>query len=203
MTTTATPKIVGKALYLELVGNKDEYEEAQLRGMIGWQYGGTKQVLVFPEYQDDTGKVESAVVMTRVITAHSPRAQWDTTYTGRLMPRELNAEDTGHFASYKTYNRAEWDLLTEKEKHDSRQLAIKILLKNAMVDTYNSEPDSEGNRTSIAGQGWVVRDNKPISVEITDQDMDDLHKKQTTPQAVIRRINKVRGTLDKFPAKLV
>ena len=101
------------------------------------------------------------------------------------------------------YSNAEWDALTSREQFEARKRAIAIMLKNVMIDTYYSEPDTEGNRTTLAGQGWIVREGKPIAVEITDQDMTELHSDSKTPQAVIRRINKVRTTLDKFPTKLV
>jgi hypothetical protein len=65
--------------------------------------------------------------------------------------------------------------------------------------TYEGEGDE---RVEVVGQGWVVRDDKPFSVEITDQDIREVYKEWKTPQAVIRRINKVRGTLDKFPESL-
>lgn len=201
-TATATPKIVGNALYLELVGD-NTLPEAQLRTMLGWQHKGTKQVLMFPEYQDDMGKTHSAVIMTRVITENSPRAQWDMTYMARNRPKPQLSDNDSYYANYPEYSNAEWDALTSREQFEARKRAIAIMLKNVMLDTYYSEPDAEGNRTTLAGQGWIVREGKPIAVEITDQDMTELHSDSKTPQAVIRRINKVRTTLDKFPAKLV
>ena len=202
MTTTAVaPKIVSKALYLELVADK-AIPEDDLRQLLGWQHEGTKQVILFPEYQDDTGKVFGAVVMERIISKNTPRSQWDFTFADRLRPKPLDTTVDNHYASYGTYNREEWASLTEREKFDSTKRGLEIVLKNLAISTTWGEADSEGKRESIAKQGWIVRESKPIAVELTDEDMTDLHMKSKTPQAVIRRINKVRETLDKFPTKL-
>jgi hypothetical protein len=203
MTTTAVaPKIVGKALYLEMIGDPNMDEDTR-RKILGWQHNGTKQLIIFPEYQDDTGKVWGAVVMSRVITTTSPRAQWESTYVDRyrVKPTDNSTSDYG-YVSYQSHTKAEWDSLTEREKFDSRKLAMNLLLKNNLISTTYGEPDETGARQTIAKQAWAVRDSKPISVEITDSDMDELHRHTRTPQAVIRRINKVRDTLDKFPEKL-
>jgi hypothetical protein len=202
MTTTAVaPKIVSKALYLELVADTDNYAEDELRSLLGWQHKGTKQIIVFPEYQDDTGKIWGAVVMSRLISEHSPKAQWDFTYTDRLRPKEGSDTDS-YYVDFPNYQNAEWDALTEREKFESRKRALAIVLKNETIGTTYGTPDSEGNRSTIAKQGWTVRDSKPITVELTDEDLNELHLKMKTPQAVIRRINKVRESLDKFPTKL-
>lgn len=202
MTTTAiAPKIVSKALYLELVADTTIPED-DLRQLLGWQHKGTKQVILFPEYQDDTGKVFGAVVMERIISKDSPRSQWDFIYADRLRPKPAEDTTDNHYASFATYNREEWDSLTQREKFDSTKRGLEIALKNLAISTTYGEADSEGKRNTIAKQGWVVRDNKPIAVELTDEDMTDLHMKSKTPQAVIRRINKVRESLDKFPTKL-
>lgn len=201
-TPSATPKIVGKALYLELVGDSTLPED-ELRQLLGWQYKGTKQIIMFPEYQDDTGKVWGAVLMTRLISEHSPKAQWDFTYLDRLRPKPASeVEHNDAYVNYDNYSNADWADLTEREKFDSRKRGLEITLRNQMISTTYAERDSEGNRGSIAKQGWIVREGKPISVELTDEDLNDLHLKSKTPQAVIRRINKVRETLDKFPTKL-
>ena len=201
MTSTATaPKIVGKAIYLELVANP-ALPEDEARKILGWQHKGTKQVLMFPEYQDDTGKVWGAVLMERLITESSPRAQWDFTFIDRYRPKEVREHDS-HYVDYPNYKGEEWDSLTQREKFDSRKRALAITLKSQMVGSSYTK-DAEGNSITYAQQGWVVRDNKPITVELTDEDFSDLHLKSKTPQAVIRRINKVRDSLDKFPEKLV
>ena len=210
--TVVAPKIVGKALYLELVGDKATHGEEGLRKLLGWQAKAVKQVILFPEYQDDTGKVWGAVIMERTVSEYRPKAQWDTTYIDRqrIKPAEPLSESSehtsAHMRDYFTHGRytpSEWASLTQREVFDSRRLALGISLKNMVIQTTWSEPENEGDeRKLVATQVYKVREDKPISVEITDQDMSDLHMVGKTPQAVIRRINKVRGTLDKFPEKL-
>ena len=200
MTSAVTTKIVGKALYLELIAD-ETLDLDKRRKLMGWQHEGTKQVLIFPEYQDDTGKVWGAVVMKRIISKHSPRSQWDTEFIDRYRPNVKELKIDGTYHNYPEYNLAVWHTLTEREKFDSHKVALdSVLRKITLANDY--ETDSEGNRKSFAVQTWKVRDNKPIAIELTAEDMVELHMKSKTPQAVIRRINKVRETLDKFPEKL-
>ena len=204
MATTATPKLVGKALYLELVADPT-MDSDKIRSLVGW-YGdkAVKQVIIFPQYQDDTGKIYEPYVMSRIVSPHSPKAQWDKDDLNdrRLKPAEPTDPNSYRkdYVDYKTYSKAEWDELTDREKHESRVRALDLVLRNKILSvTYEGEGDE---RVEVVGQGWVVRDDKPFSVEITDQDIREVYKEWKTPQAVIRRINKVRGTLDKFPESL-
>jgi hypothetical protein len=206
MATTATPKIVSKALYLELVADPT-MDSDKVRSLMGW-YGdkGVKQVIVFPQYQDDTGKIFEPVVYVRVVSPHSPKAQWDKYFLdesrGRLKPAEPTDPNSYHkeYVDYKSYSNSEWSELTDKERHDSRTRSLDLILRSQVIGTrYETSGDE---RLEFAEQGWVVRENKPFSVEVTDQDLIEVHKDWKTPQAVIRRINKVRSTLDKFPEKL-
>ena len=206
----ATPKIVGKAVYLELIADPT-LDPDETRRLLGWQHNGTKQVMIFPQYEDETGKIHDPVIMTRIVSSYSPRAQWDSTYV-LSKPKPLSTSDDSesssrHFSTYVTvadYTSEEWDELSEREKHDSRILATTTALGRELISVHYDwvGEGEEKERVGKATQGWVVRDSKPFSVEITDKDYDELHIERKTPQAVIRRINKVRGTLDKFPAKL-
>lgn len=208
MTTTATPKIVGNALYLELVPNPDLTEEQQ-NAVLGWRKAGVKQIVLFPEYQDDTGRTKNAVIMSRELSTYSPRAQWDLTI-GRAFPKPIDpdklaeayANTSGYsWVQYDDYTKAEWDALTEKEKADAKTLWLDLQMRNQLLSS-GWVKNAEGEREELSAQAWVVREGKPIAVEITDEDYRLLHD-HTTPQAVIRRINKVRESLDKFPTKLV
>ena len=205
MATTATPKIVSKALYLEFVADPT-MDSDKVRSLMGW-WGekGVRQVIIFPQYQDDTGKIFEPAVMVRVVSPHSPKAQWDRYHLedrGRLKPAVEGDPDSYHadYVEYATYSKAEWDELTDRERHDSRMRSLDLILRSQILDTrYEGSGDE---RVEFTEQGWVVREGKPFSVEVTDQDLIEVHKDWKTPQAVIRRINKVRGTLDKFPEKL-
>jgi formylmethanofuran dehydrogenase subunit A len=99
-----------------------------------------------------------------------------------------------------TYTKEEWDSMPLVKKAESKKLAIEMYLRSEMFDEmYVGEGDE---RKVVAKQSWVVRDNKTFSVEVTDEDYDDLIHKSKTPQAVIRRINKVRDSISTFPKKL-
>ena len=208
MTSTVTkpaPRLAGKATYLELVANPDLSEDEQ-RSIAGWQFKGTKQVVVFPEYQDDTGKVHSPIVLTRLVSEYSPRAQWDWSRANKKVnPNELEPDESrgsyySDYYSYPSYSKEEWDLLPELAKEKSKAFELDLILSNEMVSTtWVGEGD---DRKLEAKQGWTVRDNKVISIEVTNNDFDELHTHQRTPQAVIRRINKVRDSLASFPTKL-
>jgi len=202
---TATPKIVGKALYLELIADPTLSIDEQ-RSLLGWQSNGIKQVIIFPQYQDDTGEFFCPVVLSRTVSANSPKSQWETTrVSGKLKPASVEtmlADPDYADLTYirpKTYDNAEWAVLTEREKYESRKFTLDMTLRTQLVDTMWVGEGSE--RESVGRQGWKVRENKPIVIELTDQDMSEVLSGKT-PQAVIRRINKVRGTLDKFPEKL-
>jgi hypothetical protein len=205
---TATPvKLVGKALYLELTADSTKPEE-EVKSLIGWNASGTKQILIFPQYQDDMGKTFPAVLLSRIISANTPRSQWDRSRLhSNPKPIDLTPteDESGYHADYKdieTYKSDEWAELPEVAKEASRKLALELYLRNEMLGT-RYETVAEGERVAVVGQGWVVRDSKPIAVEITNADMSELHDDYKTPQAVIRRINKVRETISTFPAKLV
>ena len=205
--TTATPKIVGKALYLELVADPTLGEDEK-RSLLGWNSNGTKQVIIFPQYQDDTGTIHEPTIMSRIVSASTPRSQWDMTPLVRCIKPKTEAEiqlvddESSYYKAYVNfdyYNSTEWAELTEREKYEARKFTLNMTLRQQTLDTtYVGEGDE---RKVVAKQGWIVREGKPISVEVTDQDMSEIISR-TTPQAVIRRINKVRGTLDKFPEKL-
>lgn len=200
-----TPELAGKALYLEMVVNPDLDEDTQRR-VTSWQgVNSVKQVIMFPPYTDDTGRTHATRVMTRQVSPTSPRAQWDwsdptgKTYRG-IAPKPVAPsaeEDTQGDITLEYYSQDEWDLLSEVAKQESYKLAITHYLKRQTLYRIREEDDSYK-----VVEGWVVRNGKPISVETTTQDLSEVevHK---TPQAVIRRINKVRDSIPEFPKKLV
>jgi len=61
--------------------------------------------------------------------------------------------------------------------------------------------DENGESTMVATQTWVVRDSKPLAIEMTNEEL-DLARSGKTPQAVIRRIQKARLSAG-FPEKIV
>jgi hypothetical protein len=73
-------------------------------------------------------------------------------------------------------------------------------MKGYLLDTY-SVKDENGESTMVATQTWVVRDSKPLAIELTNEEL-DLARSGKTPQAVIRRIQKARLSAG-FPEKIV
>jgi hypothetical protein len=205
MTSTAVAtKIVGKAVYLELVPNPALSEDERLSA-CGW-YGknGTKQLIIFPEYLDESGKTLSSIIMTRIISEHSPRAQWEI-HNARSLPKPLDSveADSGNasYATLATYSKDEWAELSEIGRQASKKLSLDIELRNQMNGAYYSgEAES---RVVVSSQAWVIRDSKALAVEVTNEDMEMLHNESKTPQAVIRRVNKIRESVASFPTKLV
>jgi hypothetical protein len=200
------PKITGKAVYLELVVNPALTPDQQ-RTVCGWHgAASTKQMILFPQYQDDTGKIRNVVVMTRTVSENAPRAQWDTTYTrGYAKLDEPDMEGLGGYhADYtdvENYSKEEFDGLPVLQQVASRQRTLRLTLKRELLGTVYGELIN-GERENSVVQGWVVRDDTPLAVEITNEDMALLHDENKTPQAVIRRINKVRESVLTFPNKL-
>jgi hypothetical protein len=201
------PKIIGKAVYLELVVNPALTPDQQ-RTVCGWHgaASSTKQMIIFPQYQGDTGKIMQSVVMTRTVSEHSPRAQWDTSYTRGFA--KLGEPDmgivVGHHSDYTNvehYSKEEFDELSIVKQVESRQRTLALTLKRELLGTAFGEVIKDEPESSVV-QAWVVRDDTPLAVEITNEDMALLHDESKTPQAVIRRINKVRESVLTFPNKL-
>lgn len=205
------PTLKGHALYLELVPDTDNLTEREVRRVCGWQgEKAVKQVLIFPPSVDDTGREQRGLMLTRIVSPTSPRSQWEWTNTTTQRVKSVELKENETYANAETYTKEEWDLLPEATKVKSHKLSLDHTLRGQMYYTdYQMDEsgdyvrDSEGNVVRTTKQGWVVRSGKPISVETTDEDYSDLHDKSKTPQAVIRRINKVRESLAGFPAKLV
>lgn len=204
------PALKGQALYLELVPEESLTEEEQRR-LVGWRgTNAVKQVIVFPPSVDDTGREQRGTILTRMVSPHSPRSQWEWNNTTTQKISGIDLEDENNYSIVKRYSQEDWDLLPEATKISSHKLAVEVMLRSELMFTdylRDSEGqyvrDENGNVTSIVKQGWVIRGGKPIAVETTDEDYADLHDKSKTPQAVIRRINKVRDSLADYPAKLV
>ena len=200
----------GQALYLELVPEESLTEDEQRR-LVGWRgTNAVKQVIVFPPSVDDTGREQRGTILTRMVSPHSPRSQWDWGNTTTHRVSGIDPEDENSYSIVKRYSQEEWDLLPEATKISSHKIAVEVMLRNELLFTdylRDSEGqyvrDENGSVTTIVKQGWTIRGGKPIAVETTDEDYADLHDKSKTPQAVIRRINKVRDSLADYPAKLV
>jgi hypothetical protein len=195
---SSTPTIAGKALYLELVNNPDAPT-----GSLGyWYKGGVRQIIIFPEHLDAVGKVQPPQLWERVVSAHSPRSQWNHEYLNRLTKKpdaETLANSTDYHFSYDTYTTDEVSAMTDREKHEAYKFTLDQRLKGYFVDTY-SATDEAGERIQAVAQLWVLRDSKPLAIEVTDEELSQV-RSYTTPQSAIRRIQKARLGAG-FPEKI-
>lgn len=201
-----TNKIEGNALYLELVANPELSEDDQ-RKYLGWQNDSVKQVIIFPVTELPNG-LKKGVVMSRVVGKYSSKAQWDFEVIGdgtgygqinlEAYDKFLADKKDDGFGVYRRLDSSIWDSYSVEQKARSSAIAIESYIRDHLV---GQNYDYDKSKYSYA-QAWSVRENKPFAVEFTTEDL-ELATDQRTPQAVIRRINKVRGTLDNFPEKLV
>ena len=197
--TPPMPKIVGKALYLELINNPDAPE-----GSIGyWAKGGVKQVIILPQTLDAVGIAQPVQIWERVVSTHSPRSQWDNNTIRSFVKLPTSEHLEKHKDSYhlplETYSSDELLAMTDPEKVEIGVRTLNFRIKQLLVDNYNLRTP-EGEYTSHATQTWIVRDSKPLAVEITDEEV-ELARSGTTPQSIIRRIQKARVSAG-FPEKL-
>ena len=203
----ATAKIIGKAVYLELINNPD----ADSRTFGYWSKNAVYQVILFPEHLDSAGNVKPAQLWQRVVSATTPRSQWDKVAISRLYnPKGIEEklaetdENQNYHFSFPAYSSDEYKSLTDKEKFDSALFTLETLLRGVFVGTFHERttlPNGDTETKVVAQQGWIVRNSKPLVVEITDEDAENVDS-YTTPQALIRRIQKARVSVG-FPEKLV
>jgi hypothetical protein len=194
-----SPRIAGKALYLELVNNPD-VPEAKLGY---WQKKGVKQVIILPQNLDEVGIAQPIQIWQRVVSPHSPRSQWDsdTIGSGRFVKKpsqeKLDADD--YHLSYETYTKDELDAMTDRDKHESGVYTLAEKLKGVLLDNLYTR-DENGDSSSEVLQTWVIRDSKPLAVEVLDDELEQARCGKT-PQAIIRRIQKARVSAG-FPEKM-
>jgi hypothetical protein len=195
------PKIVGKALYLELVIDPSIDEDK----IPVWRKKAVKQVIIMPEHLDEVGISQPTQIWERTISPYSPRQQWDNSKMDKSrLVKEATKESLeaceGYHFQYPTYEADELKSMSAREIHEATIYTLKEKLKGVFLDT-KVETDENGNAYSKATQTWVIRDSKPLAIEITNEELETA-RSYTTPQSVIRRIQKARVSAG-FPEKLV
>ena len=207
------PKLMGKALYLELEIDPTLPEHLQRRADWDYENKPTRQVVIFPAWVDDSGKRHSGSAMSRDVSVRRPRAQWDWTSPLRPVRRKPEPETPSYYSEsyedFETIPKEEQRIMSLEDLNKAYQLAGDVYLRRLVMETSykypinpeTGEEDREQERVQFAYPAWRVRESKPFAVEITDEDLRQVQGR-TTPQAVIRRINKVRKGLDNFPEKL-
>lgn len=173
--TVSKAKIVGKAIYMEFEATENAPTYMKDSKQI-------TQVIVLPAGQGTKGsKTDCPFLYTRTVSTYSPKAQWS---------RNIGNYD---FTTGRDVSKSALTPIAEVEV--ARKTALESIqsivgyLKRSFVP-YNEETPSN-----------LQLRNKPITVEVTSDDIQDSIDYKT-PMALIRRIQKARVALD-FPEKLV
>ena len=166
------PKIVGKALYLELVIDPSIDEDK----IPDWRKKAVKQVIIMPEHLDEVGISQPTQIWERTISPYSPRQQWDNSKMDKSrLVKEATKESLeaceGYHFQYPTYEADELKSMSAREIHEATIYTLKEKLKGVFLDT-KVETDENGNAYSKATQTWVIRDSKPLAIEITNEELE-------------------------------
>lgn len=183
------PEVVGKAIYLELSPILDSEGKPRV-----WQGAdSTLQVIITPNGTDSTGKQVKSVLYDRVISKTYPRSQWNSSM---VEPLQSEAELIRHYeaeGSKKDYLSTpkieDFDTLPDEIKRDLYANGLSTRLRNLVARSYNKFNEATQEYETTTTEIWSV--SKKFAVEVTDEDLASIGSWKT-PQAVIRRINKVR-----------
>lgn len=183
------PEVVGKAIYLELSPILDSEGKPRV-----WQGADSiLQVIITPNGTDSTGKQVKSVIYDRVISKTYPRSQWDSSM---VEPLQSEAELIRHYeaeGSKKDYLSTpkieDFDALSDEIKRDLYANGLSTRLRNLVARSYNNFNEATQEYETTTTEIWSV--SKKFAVEVTDEDLASIGSWKT-PQAVIRRINKVR-----------
>ncbi len=193
-----TPEVVGKALYIELKPVVDESG----KGVGFWGHkDSVKQLIIMPKGLTPEGKKVKPSIWDRVVSKNYPRSQWSSVSVSVAPTRaEFIARGEENWGGKKLEVPSESELDAMPDEVVGQMLtnfAEQIIHREVMYSgmRYNEELDKHVDFTA---QAWEIV--RQFAVEVTDKDLADVlaHK---TPQAVIRRINKVRVSLG-LPEKL-
>lgn len=196
---TTTPQVVGKAVYLEAIPVLD----AEGKPVLKW-YGtadSVKQIIIFPGGKDTAGKNVQPVIYNRIVSKHYPKAQWRRDIIHPLPTKsEFAAKGDPYYRGLTLESPSHAELQTMPEEIQKGFMANGVesrLFDQLMYESSEYDPET-GNYKVTPLHTWKIA--RKFSVEITDKDLEDISKYKT-PQAVIRRITKVRVSFG-LPEKL-
>lgn len=189
-TTKIFPEVVGKALYVELSPILNEEGNSSV-----WQgKDAIKQIIITPNGTDDLGNSVATTIFSRIVSPTYPRSQWDTNYVVALPDNAtlsaLADEEKSSYFYYKGFDKAEFESYPENVKRTLFANGIAQMLCGEVLRqsrAWNEELQDYDTTTEAV---WKI--SKKFSVEVTDEDLGKVRSFKT-PQAIIRRINKVRG----------
>jgi hypothetical protein len=135
--------------------------------------GDTAQILLVPMGIID-GKVSNPVMLRRTLTQWSPRAQWQI---DKIQTSPVPTVPIGTTATFGTMS-----------DEETQQLSLEVLAPIRNQLSYLMEKD------------WKLRNDKPLVVEVSQQDLIDVSK-WSSPQGLIRRVLRTRKEAG-FPEEL-
>lgn len=135
--------------------------------------GDTAQLLLVPMGIID-GKVSQPVMLRRTLTQWSPRAQWQL---DKIQTRQVPTIPSGTTATFGTMSNEE-----------AQALSLEVLSPIRNQLSYLME------------KGWTLRNNKPLVVEVSQQDLIDVNG-WSSPQGLLRRVLRTRKEAG-FPEEL-
>lgn len=183
------PEVVGKAIYLELSPILDPEGNSRV-----WQGADSiLQVIVTPNGTDSTGKQVKSVIYDRIISKSYPRSQWDSSL---VEPLQSEAELIRHYEEQESKSHyvatpkiEDFEALPDEIKRDLYANGLSTRLRSLVTRSYNKFDEAAQEYETQTLEIWSV--SKKFAVEVTDEDLVSIGSWKT-PQAVIRRINKVR-----------
>jgi len=135
--------------------------------------GDTAQLLLVPMGIID-GKVSNPVMLRRTLTQWSPRAQWQI---DKIQTSPVPTVPIGTTATFGTMS-----------DEETQQLSLEVLAPIRNQLSYLMEKD------------WKLRNDKPLVVEVSQQDLIDVSK-WSSPQGLLRRVLRTRKEAG-FPEEL-
>lgn len=188
-TTKILPEVVGKALYVELTPILDEEGRSSV-----WQgKDAIKQIIITPNGNDDLGNSVSGTILSRIVSKDYPRSQWDSNSIGALPDnatlKALAEEEKSSYLHYKGFDKDEFESYPESVKRTLFANGITQMLRGELLRQRSIWNEERQDHDITTEPIWKI--SKKFSVEVTDEDLGKIRSFKT-PQAVIRRINKVR-----------
>ncbi len=186
--TKILPEVVGKALYIEMTPTLDSEGKCSV-----WQGADSiYQFIVTPNGVTPEGKIVDAKVLDRIISPRSPRSQWESTHIVPVAHESELIKDYENSSKpnyYSTPKIEDFDTLPIEVQRDLIANGIAQVLKRNVVSIRKTYSEELGDYETAIWERWAI--SKKFAVEVTDEDLRQIYAWKT-PQAVIRRINKVR-----------
>jgi hypothetical protein len=182
------PEVVGKALYIEMTPVLDSEGKASI-----WQGADSIfQFIVTPNGVTPEGKAVPIRIFERIVSPRSPRSQWDSAQAEPINHDSdliRDYENGGKVNYYSTPKIEDFDKLPAEVQRDLLANGIAQVLKRSATNIRRSYNEETKEYEASVTERWKI--SQKFAVEATDEDLKQIYDWKT-PQAIIRRINKVR-----------